>query len=179
MLSACAPAPCPPSTPAPPPEPTPTTSPAAPRATERSTPTTIVLVRHAEKASEGDDPPLTDAGHARAEALAHALSDAEVAAIYVSDWTRTRQTASPLADDLGLPLLPYDPDRSEEEVLRILGAHPGQTVLVVGHKPSVPRMINRLLEIERMTELDRYDDLFVVVVAPSGPVVTRLRYGAR
>ena len=95
-----------------------------------------MLVRHAEKASEGGDPPLTDAGKARAKALAHVLGDAGVSAIFVSDWTRSRQTTSPLAERLGLPLLPYDPDRAEEEVRRIVEAHPGQTIVVVAH-PTV------------------------------------------
>jgi broad specificity phosphatase PhoE len=144
-----------------------------------------VLVRHAEKASDDDDPPLTDAGLARAAALEHALEDAGIGAIYVSDFTRTRQTAAPLAKRLGLEVQLYDPDRSEEEARRIVAAHPGETILVVGHKPSVPRMVNELLgpdatSPERMDRLERYDDLVILTLPDGGPAtLTRLRYGQR
>jgi hypothetical protein len=46
--------------------------------------TTIILVRHAEK-DAGSDPPLTTEGHKRAGALAHAVSNAGVDVIFVSD----------------------------------------------------------------------------------------------
>jgi len=44
--------------------------------------TTVILVRHAEKAAEPrEDPPLSDAGRTRAEALARAVSPTGVTAI--------------------------------------------------------------------------------------------------
>src|SRR3990172_10984027 len=61
-------------------------------------PTTVVVVRHAEKAAvPGDDPPLSEAGHARARALRAALADASVTAVVVSPRIRTHETARPLA----------------------------------------------------------------------------------
>src|SRR5688500_9156051 len=64
---------------------------------------TVFLVRHAEKAAEPrEDPPLTDVGRARADALARALGDSGVKAIYTSQYVRTRATAEPLAARLGL-----------------------------------------------------------------------------
>jgi hypothetical protein len=47
-------------------------------------PTTVLIVRHGEKASEDADAPLSDAGRMRAAALSGAAGDAGVAAIYTS-----------------------------------------------------------------------------------------------
>ena len=78
---------------------------------------TAYLVRHAEKVTSDEamvvadprDPPLTEAGEARAETLADLLSNKGITAIYSSDYTRTRDTAEPLAATLGLDVQLYDP----------------------------------------------------------------------
>ena len=59
---------------------------------------TIIVVRHGEKTSDTErDPDLSDAGLARARALAALLADAELAAILTTDYRRTRQTVQPTA----------------------------------------------------------------------------------
>ena len=63
---------------------------------------TIFVVRHAEKADATKDPDLSEAGRARAEGLAKALRDANIAAIYATEFKRTQQTAAPLAKALGI-----------------------------------------------------------------------------
>ena len=69
--------------------------------------TTVFLIRHAERADEPrQDPPLTEAGVARSQALARLLSTAGIKAIYTSQYTRAKQTAEPLAKQLGLSVTP-------------------------------------------------------------------------
>jgi broad specificity phosphatase PhoE len=63
---------------------------------------TIFIVRHAEKADATKDPDLSEAGRARAEALAKTLRDANITAIYATEFKRTQQTAAPLAKILGI-----------------------------------------------------------------------------
>src|SRR5437667_6366432 len=58
----------------------------------------VVIVRHAEKAANGgNDPDLSSAGRARAEALARILKDSSITAIFTSEFKRTQETAAPAA----------------------------------------------------------------------------------
>ncbi len=58
----------------------------------------IVIVRHAEKATNGgNDPDLSPAGRARADALARILKDAGITAIFTSEFKRTQESAAPTA----------------------------------------------------------------------------------
>jgi phosphohistidine phosphatase SixA len=67
--------------------------------------TTIVVVRHAEKSMDHPtDPSLSEAGRERARALAAALQGTGVSAIYTTQYKRTRETAQPLADELGISI---------------------------------------------------------------------------
>src|SRR3990172_195215 len=63
---------------------------------------TVVLVRHAEKAAESGDPDLSTVGQARAKDLKVALVAFPVQAIFVSEYRRTLQTADPTAAFLHL-----------------------------------------------------------------------------
>src|SRR5205809_7384909 len=67
--------------------------------------TTVILVRHAEKNIEPNnpDPDLSPAGQARAQELVRMLGAAGVNAIYATNFKRTQQTVKPLADKLGVP----------------------------------------------------------------------------
>ena len=66
-------------------------------------PTTVILVRHAEKAATpANDPGLTQAGLLRAKTLAHVAGSTNAAAVFVSQFRRTKQTVKPLAAALGL-----------------------------------------------------------------------------
>src|SRR4029077_6321979 len=62
----------------------------------------IVLVRHADPAAGGVDPTLSPAGVHRAAVLAKMLADAGIVAIFTSDLRRTKETAKPLAQLLGI-----------------------------------------------------------------------------
>ncbi|HEU0080180.1 MAG TPA: histidine phosphatase family protein, partial [Longimicrobiaceae bacterium] len=76
---------------------------AAPVRAAAQEPTTVVVVRHAEKAAAGgQDPELSEAGAARAGALAAALADAGVDAVVTTQLRRTRLTAQPLMRELDL-----------------------------------------------------------------------------
>ena len=142
-------------------------------------PVVIYLVRHAEKASGGKDPELTEAGRARAQALAYTLGDAGIDAIHSTDFKRTRGTAAPLAERLGLELRIYDWDAMAALAAAMQCA--GGRHLVVGHSDTTPELVG-LLGGESGPPIDEpseYDRLYVVTSGPGGAVTTvLLRYGA-
>lgn len=140
----------------------PTETPTAP--TDVAT-TTIYLTRHAEKAT-GEDPPLLPAGKERARALADKLADRNITAIYATPYRRTRATAQPLADRLGLTIQEYAADGNfDDRVADWQDQHQGETILVVGHSNTVPYLVNALLKKDRYGEIgeEEYGQLFRVV----------------
>jgi len=153
-----------------------------------SGPTVVLLVRHAEKATDGgEDPSLTPAGKQRAEALVEVAGSAGVSAILATQYRRTRETAQPLADRLGIPVAVHEVVSGGAQAHAtalardVLERHRGQSVLVVGHSNTVPLLVEALAGIPVQPIADsEYDRLFVVVVPPSGPArLVQTRYGVR
>lgn len=143
----------------------------------------VFLVRHTERDWEGEDPPLTAAGEARAQALAATLGDSGITVIITTQWRRTRDTAAPLAKLLRIrpEVVPvYDGKAREnvEEVAAAVRRHKDETVLVVGHitvtgvitalgGPSLPTICENV-----------FSDLFLFTPANGEDGLVRLRYGA-
>jgi phosphohistidine phosphatase SixA len=148
-------------------------------------PTMIVLVRHADRASNPqDDPPLTAAGAKRAQDLAVALGNANLSAIITTQLRRTRETAQPIAAALGLAaetieLNPEKPDAHIKAVLAALRSRAGGSVLVVGHSTTVPALIEALggPHLPAICETV-YDGLFVLVPTSAKPLLVQSHYGA-
>jgi broad specificity phosphatase PhoE len=138
----------------------------------------ILLVRHAEKVDESDDPLLSAAGKARARALARHLRTAGVRAVYVTQYKRTGLTAAPLAASAGLKPVVIHSDARQELVDRMRKDNPNDVVLVVGHSDSVPDVLRLLGHPEPVTiGASEYDNLFVAIPNTGGPpTVLRLRY---
>ncbi len=115
--------------------------------------TTFILVRHAEKLSDGTkDPDLSEAGKERAQLLATLLKRTKVDAIYSTGYKRSRNTVAPLAVSKGLAISGYDALKMEE-VDRIFEQWRGGTVVLCGHSNTIPETINYLI-----SEPDKYQD---------------------
>lgn len=148
-------------------------------------PALVILVRHAEKAATPpDDPPLTKAGKERARALVEALKDTKVTAIVTSDAQRTRETAQPLAEALGLKPVVVGLGRSgakahADAVAAELRRLAGGVVVVVDHSDTIPLIIAALGG-PHLPEISskEYDHFFVLTPGPSGARLVRARYGA-
>ncbi|MDQ1831216.1 SixA phosphatase family protein [Massilia scottii] len=136
-------------------------------------PTIIYLVRHGEKAAVEKDPELTAQGKARARTIAAILKSAGIAHIYSSTAQRTRQTAQPLATELGLQVQVYDPAQSAKLVGQVKAA--GGTALVVGHSNTVPELV-RLFGGKSGSDIgdDEFDRLYQLIVDKDGSVTTVL-----
>jgi broad specificity phosphatase PhoE len=135
---------------------------------------TIFVVRHAEKADATKDPDLSEAGRARAEALAKALRDAKIVAIYATEFKRTQQTAAPLAKALGITVTVL-PAQDSAALIAKLRALTGNA-LVVGHGDTIPNLIKALEVSEPINIAENdYDNLFTVVLDEK-PQLIRLHY---
>jgi broad specificity phosphatase PhoE len=147
--------------------------------------TTIIFVRHTEKALEpADDPGLSEAGRRRAAELARQLVDADVVAgidaIYATPYRRTQETAQSTADALDLPINTYDAADTETVLETILKNHKGKIVLVVGHSNTVPVLIANLGASKKVPPIheDEYDNIYVISIPWFGKTKTiRLRFG--
>lgn len=146
--------------------------------------TTVLIVRHAEKASDAEDSPLTEDGVKRSQALVRVAEDAGVSAIYSSQFKRNRETAKPLSDRLGLsvtelPVNLQNPgDYGKRLAQDILEKHVGQTVLVIGHGNTIAATIEGLTGRPAPLGDIQYGDLFIVTVPPSGAAkLIRGQYG--
>jgi broad specificity phosphatase PhoE len=64
--------------------------------------TLVIIARHGEKADTTQDTPLSPAGEARAAALARALADTRLDAVFVTEFVRTQRTGGPAAAARGL-----------------------------------------------------------------------------
>ena len=142
--------------------------------------TTVLLVRHAEKAIPTGDSPLSKEGETRAQALAHVAGDAGVTAIYATQFLRTQQTVEPLATHLGLSVNQVDADDIEELVDQILSDNGSEVVLVAGHSDTVPKIIEKLSgDSISPIPADEFDNLFIVTIyEPNAAKVVHLNYGA-
>ena len=155
-------------------------------------PITVFLIRHAEREDEPrQDPPLSKDGVARSQTLARLLSSAGIKAIFTSQFTRTKQTAEPLATKLGINVTPFTlksnpsnprqiAEESTAEVTNRILEHAGESVLVIGHSNSIPDVI-KMLGGDFIPTIDerKFDDLFIVSVYAKGKAkVVQLKYGS-
>ena len=147
-------------------------------------PIVVIVVRHAEKDTlPPDDPPLTAAGAARALALDRALAAAGVQAVITTQLRRTRETARPIAERLGLVVQTVKRDEDITAHARAVAAavleEEGKTVLVVGHGETVGPIIAALggPKIKDLC-VHEYSHLFVLILEAGSTRFVRAEYGA-
>lgn len=149
--------------------------------------TTVIFVRHAEKAAlPADDPELSEAGKQRAAELARQLVDADVVpgvgvdAVYSTSFRRTVETARPVAEALDLQIMTYDAADTEAFLETVVRDYKGKIILVVGHSNTVPEMIANMGASKSVPPIaeDEYDNIYLVSIPWFGKTKTiRLRYG--
>jgi broad specificity phosphatase PhoE len=144
--------------------------------------TTVILVRHAEKASADRDTALSGPGRDRAKELARVLTGVKLDAIFTTEFIRTKETAAPTAQALGLtPLIRNTgPTYAADLAKEIRTSHAGQTVLVVGHSNTTIDVL-KALGATGLPAIDEphFDNLFVLTdVEGAEPKVVALRFGA-
>jgi len=149
--------------------------------------TTIVFVRHAEKAGQLSSSSLTIKGKRRAKELAYFLKDVKLNVIYSTPFKRTLQTAEPVAESQKLKITERNDQTLEtltQFIDEIIGNHTGQTVLIVNHSNLIYAMIDLikkeevdLVTAKRINE-KVYDNIFIVTFyRRENARVLQLKYG--
>ena len=143
-------------------------------------PSTVILVRHAERAAEPPrDPVLSELGAVRARDLAAALRDAGITSIITTQLARTQLTAKPIADAVavapivvaaGGPLAAH----VDSVAAAVLRREPGEVVLVVGHSNTIPGLANLIAKKEIFRPLLESEYGVIWVIRMKKGVLTRL-----
>jgi len=137
--------------------------------------TTWLVIRHAER--DGENDALTNAGKDRTEILQQLGSILNVAAIYSTDFARTKGTVQPLADSLGQEIRVYG-QATDEWLQEVRAENNGGVVLIVGHSNTAGVIAGKLAGMEPFAiGHDEYDALFVVTSNGVKSSVVRLKYG--
>jgi broad specificity phosphatase PhoE len=141
-------------------------------------PTTVLLVRHADRQGSADA--LSAAGVARAEELVHVLEKSGISAIYTSEAARTQSTAAPAAAALGITPVAISAADVAGLASAIRTNHAGQKVLVVGHSNTVPQIITEFGGPTVTIGSNEYDNFYVLTLCRcrwQGVGLTNLQYG--
>lgn len=141
---------------------------------------TVIVVRHAEKADDSADPVLSEEGRERARALAQTLAERGVTAIFTTQYLRTRQTAEPLATQLGITpvvIAAAGGDHVADVAARVR-ASDASTILVVGHSNTVPAIVRALSGEDVGAIADpEYGHIYEVTLTAGAASVKRGWYG--
>ncbi len=150
-------------------------------ATFRRPVTTLILVRHAEKVIDPNNPDvdLNADGQARAQELVRMFGDSGINAIYATQYQRTQETVRPLADRLGLPINQVNAKNTGDLLAQIRAQHSGQTIFVAGHNNTVPEIIAAAggPQFPIIPESE-YDNLFIITIYRTGKAkIVKMKYG--
>lgn len=124
----------------------------------------IFLTRHMEKIkSDSKNPSLSPKGQEKAQRLVSLLKDKNITAIYSTDYARTRETATPLAESLGIPVQIYNPRDLVNFATEVKNKK--QNALIVGHSNTTPAL-TYLISGKPQSDIDEsdYNHLFEVIL---------------
>ena len=133
-------------------------------------------MRHAERADQSADPPLSTDGVGRSYRLRDMLKDAGITRIFTSELRRTIETAAPLAS--AIHVSPQRIPDADALAAKIAASNARDRILVVGHSNTLPALLHALhVEPPITIADDAFDNLFIVVFPRDGrPVLLRLKY---
>ncbi len=131
------------------------------------------LIRHAEKDrsdKKNRDPELTKQGNNRAVYWAEVFKNVKFDAVYSTEYNRTRQTATPTANQNKLEIKSYEPFKLD--MAKFLKETKGKTVLIVGHSNTTPHFANRLLNKEMFEDIEDTNNGNLYIVTVTGETKT-------
>jgi len=126
--------------------------------------TTWYISRHAEKADNSANPPLSSEGQKQALDLRDYLTGKNIKKIYATNFIRTQSTAQPTSQLFGVAIQTYTPPAPSTVFIDSLRAINSGNALVVGHSNTVDDIVNGLMGTNTMTDIPEteYGSLFIV-----------------
>ena len=127
--------------------------------------TTLIFIRHAEKMqNDAPDPQLTEKGILQSRQWVDVLKNVNIDAIYSTKTKRTFSTVGPLSTARKLDVVVYD--EKTVDIKQLANVYKGQTILIVGHSNSTPKLVNSLLGTEKYPPIEDsdYNNLYIVTV---------------
>jgi phosphohistidine phosphatase SixA len=133
---------------------------------------TILLVRHAEKTNQSEDPPLSVSGRQRAIRLAKMLKAHPISAVYSTDFERTKSTAEPISAIHSLETQIYGTSDLTQLRSKLHTLETGEMAVVVGHSNTTPVVVKLLDEKSSFNLIDEsdYENIFIVEIDQKGKV---------
>lgn len=138
--------------------------------------TTIYMIRHAEKASDGTtDPGLSDAGMERTKKWGEYFKDKKADIFYTTKYKRTVETATgTMANSMPYPPVPgtshnvtmknYDP--MSLSLKQVAEENKGKNIVIVGHSNTISAQINALLGEKKYADMqeNEYGNLYIIKI---------------
>jgi 2,3-bisphosphoglycerate-dependent phosphoglycerate mutase len=140
--------------------------------------TTFILIRHAEKENDGTaDPDLKPEGVIRAKRIASMFAHTPIDVIYSTNYKRTKNTVTPVADARGLVIQHYEAFKADD-IESMLQKYSGKTILISGHSNNTPWIANHLTGKKEFTDYaeSEYGIILIVSITEKATKVLRLDY---
>lgn len=124
----------------------------------------MIVVRHAEKKTDSEDPHLTLAGEMRAGRLAHLVKKVKVDEVITTNTIRTVLTGEPTAQMQACSFATYEAKNQDVMIRETLGKGQGKTFLVVGHTNTIPTLLNTLTKTNDYQDIpsNEFDNIYIV-----------------
>ena len=125
-------------------------------------PTTIYLIRHAEKQDDTKNTDLSPEGFERAQNWKKYFEEIQIDAFYSSGFQRARHTCQPMAFSRDKDVSIYK--NHLMDLKNVIENHKGKTVLIVGHSNRIPTFINKLIGQEKYPEISEpeFGNLYII-----------------
>ena len=134
---------------------------------------TILLVRHAEKIDDSQDPELSPQGKERAQRLVKTIGKYKPGGFFSTDFKRTRDTLAPLAAKREKKIEIYDPRKPQELIDTIMKSKTKRFV-ISGHSNTIPGLANLIAKKEVFKNLNDSEHSVIWLVRLNDGKVTRL-----